>query len=192
MHTGRNPDTRNTHSATPMHRDGLLVIGINLQVNLQKMADKFLLTKEVGRLARWLRILGYDTAYFRQDNTSKALLLALREGRIIITRNKALHDKVSVKSVYLKEEKIKAQLKKVVDELNIEVDQDSMFTRCVICNRLLDKIDKAGIKDRVPAYVFKTQDEFMECRQCRRVYWPGTHWGNIKKALNNLFQEAEH
>jgi uncharacterized protein with PIN domain len=170
----------------------LLVIGINLQVNLQKMVEKFLLTKEVGRLARWLRILGYDAVYFKEDNTSRALLLALREDRIIITRNKVFFDKVSLKSVYLKEERIQDQLKKVIKELNIEVDEDSMFTRCVVCNRQLSEIEKGRIKDRVPEYVFKTQDEFMECPECRRVYWPGSHWGNIRRYVKELVPKIKN
>ena len=133
-----------------------------------------------------MRILGFDAVYYRQSNASQVLLLALREQRIVVTRNKVLFDKISVKAVYVKEEKVEEQLKKVVTALNIKIEQDKMFTRCVMCNKPLQGADKKDIADKVPPYVYKTQEEFMECPECRRVYWPGSHWGNIKKALKEL------
>jgi uncharacterized protein with PIN domain len=147
---------------------------------------KFILTKELGRLARWLRILGFDTVYYRQDNTSRLLLLALREARIVITRNKVLFDKISAKAVYVKEERLREQLKKVASTLKMKIDQDKMFSRCVICNRPLSCVDKREVEKKVPEYVYKTQNKFMDCPECNRVYWPGSHWGNIKKALAKL------
>ena len=147
---------------------------------------KFLLTKEVGKLARWLRILGYDATYYREENTAGALLLALREGRVIITRNKVFFDKVSVKSVYLTQEKIKDQLGRVIKELNLKIDEGMMFTRCILCNKDLEKIKKEMVIDRVPPYVFKIQDKFMECLACKRIYWPGSHWGNIRRCVKEI------
>jgi uncharacterized protein with PIN domain len=147
---------------------------------------KFILTKEVGRLARWLRILGFDAVYYNQDNTARVLLLALRERRIVVTRNKLLFDKISVKAVYLRQEKVEEQLKAVIEKLGIRIDEGKMFSRCVLCNKALVAVDKQSIKERVPVYVYKTQDAFMECGLCQRVYWPGTHWGNIRKALKSL------
>ena len=147
---------------------------------------KFIVTKEVGRLARWLRILGFDTVYHDQDNTARVLLLALREQRIVVTRNKLLFDTISAKAVYLTQEKVEDQLTAVVGKLGITRDEEKMFSRCVLCNTLLVSVEKRSVKERVPAYVYKTQDAFMECGLCRRVYWPGTHWGNIRKAFKGL------
>ncbi len=149
---------------------------------------KFILSKELGRLSRWLRILGFDTVYFNEDNYSKLLLLALREERIIVTRNKTLAEKVCTRAVYLKEEKLEEQLKKVIDVLMLKIEEDKMFSRCVICNKLLEKIEKNRVKKRVPEYVYKTQEDFMECPSCRRIYWPGSHWANIKEALKKISQ----
>jgi uncharacterized protein with PIN domain len=152
--------------------------------NLRHM--KFIVTKEVGRLARWLRILGFDAVYYDQDNTARVLLLALREQRIVVTRNKLLFDTISAKAVYLTQEKVEEQLTAVIEKLGIGIDEEKMFSRCVLCNKVLVPVDKQSIKERVPAYVYKTQDAFMECSRCLRVYWPGTHWGNIRKALKGL------
>ena len=153
---------------------------------------KFLLTKEVGKLARWLRILGYDAVYYREDNTSRALLSALRESRVIITRNKVFFDKVSVKSVYLTQEKIKDQLGNVIRQLDLKIDEGMIFTRCVLCNEDLGKIKKEEVKHRVPEYVFKTQDKFMECRVCQRIYWPGSHWENIRRYVQEIAHEIKN
>ncbi|MBN2120246.1 MAG: Mut7-C RNAse domain-containing protein [Candidatus Omnitrophica bacterium] len=147
---------------------------------------KFILTKELGRLARWLRILGFDALYQREGNQTKVLLLALREGRIVITRNKVLFDKISAKAVYLKEGKLKEQLKKTIKALNITIDEGKMFSRCVVCNKPLVAVDKTDIKDKVPPYVNKTQDEFSWCSQCQKAYWPGSHWGNIRRYFKEL------
>ena len=71
---------------------------------------KFILTKELGRLAKWLRILGYDTTYFCQGNPSSLIIQALRDGRIIITRNSHLSKSRGAKTVFIEAEKIKEQM----------------------------------------------------------------------------------
>ncbi|MFZ5845151.1 MAG: Mut7-C RNAse domain-containing protein, partial [Patescibacteria group bacterium] len=58
-----------------------------------------------------------------------------------------------------------------------------MFSRCTICNQELSSIDKTKIKEKVPVYVYNTQENFFICAVCNRIYWQGTHWGNVKKTL---------
>lgn len=147
---------------------------------------RFILTKELGRLARWLRILGFDTVYFKEDNRARVLLIALRQERILITRCKVLFDKVSLKAVYVKEEMLEAQLKKVIESLRLDIQEDKMFTRCTLCNTPLAHITKEKIKEIIPQYVYKTQNEFMICPQCKRVYWQGSHWGKVNKVIAKL------
>jgi hypothetical protein len=147
---------------------------------------KFILTKELGRLAKWLRILGFDTAYFNQDNLSSLIIQALRDERIILTRNHRLAKHSGIKIVLVKNETIKEQLHEVVDTLQLKPDAKEMFTRCIICNEELMDIEKEKIKDKVPEYVFKTQEDFITCPKCQRIYWQGTHWGNVKNILDNI------
>ena len=78
------------------------------------------------------------------------------------------------------------QLKQVFKELNIKPDEDMMFSRCIICNTELSEIDKPQVRDKVPEYVFKTQDDFLTCPSCLRIYWQGTHWGNVTKTLKEI------
>ncbi len=148
---------------------------------------KFILTKELGRLAKWLRILGYDTAYFNQDNLSSLIIQALSSQRIILTRNQRLAKQYSeIKIMVIQKEKIKEQIAEVVKELKIYPGQSQMFTRCIICNEALIEIEKEKAKNRVPEYVFKTQENFITCLKCNRIYWQGTHWGNVTKTLEEI------
>jgi uncharacterized protein with PIN domain len=147
---------------------------------------KFLLTKELGRLAKWLRILGFDTAYSKESKAGTLIIDALREERIIITRNHRLPAGRGVRIVVIEAEKIKAQLGEILAAFKIKPDPEEMFTRCILCNEELQAAEKEKVKDRVPEYVYKTQEEFITCPKCKRIYWQGTHWGNVEKTLKEI------
>lgn len=147
---------------------------------------KFLLTRELGRLAKWLRILGFDAEYFNADNINSLIIQALRDERIIITRNHRLPKSAGIKIIMVKAEKIKEQLAEVLKVLKIKLATETMFTRCIICNVELTDIEKEKVKDKVPEYVFETQEHFITCPKCNRVYWQGTHWGNVTKTLEEI------
>jgi uncharacterized protein with PIN domain len=147
---------------------------------------RFILTKELGRLVKWLRILGFDTEYFRQDNSSSLIIQALRDNRTIITRNHRLPQARGIQIILIKEERIKEQIQELLRELKIKPDSGLMFSRCILCNVELVDIRKEKIKDKVPEYVYKTQGNFITCPKCQRIYWQGTHWGNVKKTLEEI------
>lgn len=149
---------------------------------------KFLLTKELGRLATWLRILGFDAVYLREANVGSLMIQALRDERIILTRNQRLPQSRGVKIILIKNEKIKAQVGEVLKILKIKPESNTMFTRCIICNEELAETEKEKAKDKVPEYVFKTQEDFLSCPKCKRIYWQGTHWGNVVKTLEEINQ----
>jgi hypothetical protein len=147
---------------------------------------KFLLSQELGRLSKWLRILGFDAEYQRENNPSSLIIHALREGRIILTRNHRLPKARGVKIIILQKEKIKEQVAEVLRLLDIQPRKENMFSRCTLCNKELAGIDKAKVGDKVPEYVFKTQENFFQCPQCQRIYWQGTHWGNVVETLKEI------
>lgn len=147
---------------------------------------KLLLTKELGRLAKWLRILGFDVEYFSENKTSALIIKALREGRLIITRNHHLPLGRGVRIITIESEKLAEQIPEVLRELKITPEKARMFTRCTVCNVELVEIAKEKIKDKVPEYVFNTQQEFITCPKCNRTYWKGTHWGNVAKTLKEI------
>jgi len=144
---------------------------------------KFIATKELGRLAKWMRILGFDTEYFQEENHSKLKIVALRDERIILTRNTRLSRPKGIKLVQIKHDLLNEQLLDVSKELELKADKDLMFSRCTICNAVLEPIEKEKIKDKVPEYVFETHNKFIKCPACLRIYWSGTHWGNVEEIL---------
>ena len=147
---------------------------------------KFVLTRELGRLVKWLRILGCDAEYFAGGKYSSLIIQALRDNRIILSRNQKLPRSRGIKTVLIENEKIKLQLKEVMEKLGIKPDAEKMFTRCILCNAELTGLDKAGAEGKVPEYVFKAQDKFVSCPKCGRIYWEGTHWGNVKTTLEEI------
>lgn len=147
---------------------------------------RFILTKELGRLSKWLRILGFDTEYFTESRESSLIIKALQEDRVILTRNMHLGKHAGIKMLQIKSDYSNKQLKQVVKELDLKPQVRLMFTRCILCNEILSRIEKEKAKDKVPAYVFKAQDNFVSCPECRRVYWQGSHWGNAEKTLKEI------
>ena len=147
---------------------------------------KLILTKELGRLARWLRIIGFDVLYELQGNRSSVIMMALKEDRVIVTRGHSLTNSCGIKVINISREGIKEQLGEVLKALKISLDSDKMFTRCIICNEELSPVTKEAIRNNVPEYVFQTQDNFVCCPKCGRIYWRGTHWGNVKGVLEDI------
>lgn len=147
---------------------------------------RFIASRELGRLAKWLRILGFDTAYFRDNNKSSFIITALRDNRIVLTRNKILLKDKALNSLFIKSEVLEEQLKQVFADLKIEYSECKMFTRCILCNQPLGHVDKKDVVSKVPQYVYDTQEEFSRCPECSRVYWQGTHWGNVQEILEKV------
>ena len=147
---------------------------------------KFLVTKELGKLAKWLRILGFDTCYSISSQKSHIIISSLREGRIILTKNKRIGSRVGVCFVHIKDDFIKEQLQQIIRELKLVINKDKFFRRCVLCNKELKIIEKDKVEDKVPEYVYSTQEIFHECCVCKRIYWKGTHWGNVEEILTEV------
>jgi uncharacterized protein with PIN domain len=148
---------------------------------------RFLLTKELGRLAKWLRIMGFDTEYFSEAASASLIIQALRDDRVIITRNHHLPASRGIKIIVLRSESVKKQLVEVLKSLNIQPVSDMMFTRCTLCNVVLEPAAATDVMHTVPEYVLKTQAKFLRCPECKRVYWQGTHWGKAHETLRELW-----
>src|SRR4030042_3543759 len=131
---------------------------------------KLLLSKELGRLVKWLRILGFDAAYFNQDNAGSLIIQALKEERVILTRNQRLPKARGLKIILIKNETIKKQVAEILKTFKIKPGPELMFSRCTLCNAKLTEIAKEKVKDKVPEYVFKTQSNFITCPECKRIY----------------------
>ncbi len=147
---------------------------------------KFLLTRELGRLAKWLRILGFDARYEASGNKSFIMIEALKEKRVLLTRNLRFGSRHGGTVVFIKGDKLEEQLKSLFKQLFLKIEPSRLFSRCTVCNEPLGGIKKAEVKKHVPEYVYQTHDAFMRCPKCARVYWKGTHWGNVEGLLKGL------
>lgn len=146
---------------------------------------RFVADAMLGRLAKWLRILGYDTLYSTEMDDADLAHLARREGRILLTRDTRLVKRRGLRYFLLESDMLEEQLRQVVRDLHLDVN-DQAFSRCPSCNGLLDVVGKESVAGLVPAYVYATQDQFKRCPRCGRLFWRGTHWDRMKERLAKL------
>ena len=158
----------------------------------QALRPKFIVDVNVGRLATWLRIMGYDTTFPRTANDNELVRLALKQDRLLITRDSGFLLRRSVRlgqlrMLYVVADDLRGQLRQLIGELDLNLD--SGFSRCLRCNEPLAPVDKGAVADQIPDYVARTQTAFSQCFSCLRVYWPGTHWSNMISELARVNQE---
>lgn len=146
---------------------------------------KFAADKMLGRLARWLRVIGQDVIYGPHLSGYGLIRAARREGRLILTRDRALAKKNPPDYLLIESDRFRDQLKQVVRACRLEPFREA-FTRCVECNSLLEPIATEAVKDKVPPYVFSTQEKFSFCPICRRIFWPATHQQKMLEELKGL------
>jgi uncharacterized protein len=150
---------------------------------------RFLADAMVGKLARWLRILGYDTLYFREIDNDRLLELARAEGRRLVTRDaRLIGRRPGLPHTLIRDDRPEQQLRQIVRELRL-CPSTGLLTRCVECNATLEPIAKEQARPRVPPYVFRTQERFSRCPDCGRLYWKGTHEERIRARLKELFED---
>jgi len=139
----------------------------------------------LGRLVKWLRVLGQDVIY-GQHLTGHGLIRAARaERRLILTRDRRLKQKQPPPYLFIESNHYRDQLRQVIQECGLKPGQ-SMFTRCVECNTALQPRTKDSVENAVPPYVFSTQEKFSWCPKCRRIYWPATHHSRMMAELEQL------
>lgn len=123
-----------------------------------------------------------------EDNLTSLTIKSLQEERIILTRKARLSERAGFKVVHIKGDLVKEQLRQVLNELRLKIADEDMFTRCVICNVLLEGVKKEEAKDKVPPFVYETHNDFVKCGRCGRVYWQGTHWGNVREYIDGIYR----
>ena len=142
---------------------------------------KFVADAMLGTLAKWLRILGYDTVYDPDLDDHQLVRLARAQDRVLLTRDRELAGRRGVRVLSVESEDLDDQVRQVLVELELEYDRS--FSRCPICNELLQTLDRKAARGRVPPYVAQNRKTFKSCPKCRRVYWRGTHWRRMDEQL---------
>ena len=153
---------------------------------------KFLVTDESARLARWIRLMGFDAALMPAQPLAALYRRAVNEQRVVVTRNGRVKPGTLVRAIVLARQDLAEQLRQLVRELRLPIEEAWMFSRCDRCNCEVEPVEKAQVKDRVPPYVFQTQERFHRCPSCGRIYWAATHWQRAQRFFAQVRKEAGH
>lgn len=141
-----------------------------------------------GRLARHLRILGQDAEWVNEKERKRILYRALKENRILITRDRRYEKSRGVKRILLKSEKYLEQLQQIRKELNLNFTVTFLFQRCSFCNQPVQIVEKKQVEGRVPPFIYEKQKKFFQCQKCGRIYWQGTHKELFEKQLAGILK----
>jgi uncharacterized protein with PIN domain len=149
---------------------------------------KFLVDRMLGKLAKELRTLGYDTVYYQGQDPLQLIQIAHQQGRTVLTRNtKRIPKSPGDEILTLKEDDPDLQLKDLIKRGFIFLGEANPFSRCLLCNSLLNDIPRGEAEGKVPDFIFYHQKEFFQCPECARIYWKGSHHENMKKWVEGLF-----
>ncbi len=148
---------------------------------------RFIADVMLGRLARWLRVLGFDARYENEIDDADLVKISIEEERILLTRDRALPREWWIDSCLLvKSEKPMEQVRQIVHHFDLPW-RERLFTRCTICNEQLEGIDHEAVIGKVPEAVFGRAEWFVACPACERVYWSGSHVERMRRRLETTF-----
>lgn len=152
---------------------------------------KFVVDGMLGKLTRWLRMMGHDVKYSSSMDDAQLLSLAANEHRVLLTRDFELYQHALTKgfdAFYVMGQTEQERLAEVSKRFGIKLDIDMNVSRCPKCNTPVKRIPKKEAAGRVEESTFRFYKEFWECPKCRQVYWQGAHWTRIRKT----FEAAEN
>jgi uncharacterized protein with PIN domain len=152
---------------------------------------KFIVTNELGKLAKWARMLGYDTVYYKKTDPSEIIITALKDERILLTRSSSLTKHRGVNIINITHDHVEEQVNELAQSLGLTFKEEDIFQRCIECNQPLEKIEKSEAKGKVPERVYEENDEFKICEGCNKLFWKGTHWKMVKGFLQRVSSEKK-
>jgi uncharacterized protein with PIN domain len=139
------------------------------------MIPCFAAEKTLGKLAKWLRLLGFDTLY-ESEVAADEFIENLGNDRILLTRTQHIRTKSTIsRLIFVHSDHWVEQLKQIILELGLNAAQTRPFSRCLHCNILIVTAEKEALWGRVPDYIFESHDHFLTCPKCGKVYWSGSH-----------------
>jgi uncharacterized protein len=147
---------------------------------------RFVVDTMLGRLAHWLRAMGYDTVYLGPADDDRLLEISMAEDRILMTRDGRLARAAEERGCLIRAERLDDQLAEAVDKLGLSPPEADWLSRCLACNARLERREKVAIRALVPEYVFATQSEFMGCPGCGKIYWVGSHADRMLTRLGRV------
>ena len=151
-------------------------------------SPRFIADCHLGKLAKYLRLMGVDTLYFPHIEDDRLIEIANREHRTILTRDRSLSERKHAPVFFLKAKDTETQLKRVIHHYRLQ-EEPAPFSRCIVCNTPLQVIEKEKIIEMLPEKVKKYFDYFEYCPTCDRVYWQGDHYRHMMAFLEPLLQK---
>jgi uncharacterized protein with PIN domain len=145
---------------------------------------KFLCDDNLGKLAKYLRMLGFDTFFKSVLSDAELLAVMLKEKRFVLTRDHNLAKRIEPgRYQIIKSDVPEEQLREVFSALSLKIETEALFSRCLECNEVCVEVSKDEIKDEVFPYIVKKHEVFRRCPVCRRVYWQGSHYKDMMERL---------
>jgi uncharacterized protein with PIN domain len=151
---------------------------------------KFLADGMMGKLARWLRMLGQDVIYSVKFNDSELLELAKKEERVLLTKDFELYKRAIIRGLdayYVEGKSESEHLAEVAKRYNLSLMINMDKSHCPICNTKLTVTPKEQLQREIEKNTFTYYDKFWKCPNCGQIYWQGAHW----KHINNTLTEAQ-
>ncbi|MBC8392391.1 MAG: Mut7-C RNAse domain-containing protein [Deltaproteobacteria bacterium] len=148
---------------------------------------RFTAEKTLGKLAKLLRLLGFDTLY-EPDVSAGDAIDPGETDRILLTRTKSIRDRFETgKLLFIQANDPLEQVKEVIQLLGLYRSEIQPFSRCLRCNMPIEDIDKASVRGKVPDYIWEIHHLFRICRKCDKIYWPGSHVERSEERIKRLF-----
>jgi uncharacterized protein with PIN domain len=147
----------------------------------------FAVEKTLGRLAKWLRLIGFDTEFEPELPVGK-FPDGLDEKRILLTRTQWVRKKFASRQlIFVESNHLDEQLQQIIIELNLKAEHIRPFSRCLQCNVSIVAVAKSELRGQVPDHIFEIHDHFNQCPECERIYWSGSHTGRSLEKIRRLF-----
>jgi uncharacterized protein with PIN domain len=149
---------------------------------------KFIVDCMLGKLAKWLKICGFDAAFFSKIEDEDLIALARKESRILLTKDTGLIQRAKdVDTLFLQSEEWQEQVRQVLEHFDLR-EEVHPHTRCLECNVALKPLPKKNAKNLVSSFVFERADSFALCPDCGRVFWRGTHLEDMDNKIQDLLE----
>jgi uncharacterized protein with PIN domain len=155
---------------------------------------KFVADGMLGKLSRWLRMMGHDVKYSAEFKDAELIALAKKERRVLLTRDLELYQRSTAKGVdaFYVEGKTEAErLSELANRFGIPLKINLEESRCPNCNTKIRPVPKEKVAGKVEDNTFKHYDAFWECPKCKQVYWQGAHWTRIRATLREAEEKCE-
>ena len=153
--------------------------------------SRFVADSMLGRLAKWLRAFGFDVWYEPFEDDHQVVARARGREAVVLTRDTRFPDPPDVRVILIEDDHVEQQVAQLVRDVPLDLDDARPLTRCTVCNQILVSATRDEVWDRVPPFVYLTNEAYARCPECGRVYWEGTHAPRIRRQLARLSRSHE-